>query len=253
MKSRSFASALALGFLACVSLPVACGDSTNDSGGSSSSNGGEVSGGASSTEAGSGGAGTAPVALPPGISNTGQTLTCDTASCKSVGVGPVFVDPCCAATADTCGLNTGFLSLVGAQFTEVCQPKGQVGVVDEACPTTAPAMIPFQTGPATIMVPINPFVGCCRDNGMCGVVIDDIVSPVGGLIAKFGLGCVDAAPFFPGEPVAACGDSGAGGAAGAGGVGAGGADAGGAGAGGAAGAATAGVGGLASGGAAGSP
>jgi hypothetical protein len=52
----------------------------------------------------------------------------------------------------------------------------------------------------------------------------DSVTTAGGVIpiAQLGLGCVDAAPFFPGEPPVTCGSSGGGGEGGGAGDGAGG-------------------------------
>jgi hypothetical protein len=168
-----------------------------------------VNNGGDATDAGAGGMATM---LPPGISDMSKTEMCGGDSCSSAAVGPVFIDPCCAG--DACGLATGFLDLVGAHFKEECQPKGQLGDVDEACPTSAASAVPF----GGTMVPINGFVGCCRENGMCGVVVDDVTSAALGKIASLGLGCVDSAPFFPGEKVAACGGGG-GGAGGMGGMG----------------------------------
>jgi len=168
-----------------------------------------------------------------------QKVACGDEMCGSASVGPLYIDPCCSN--DACGLETGFLQLVGASFAETCQPKAQPGVVDEACPTTDPSTIPYPTAAGTLMVPISGFVGCCRDNGKCGVVVDDITATGLGKLTTLGLGCVDAAPFFPGEPVASCGSSGgAGGAGGAPNAGGGGAAPGGAGAGGAPGGAGAG-------------
>jgi hypothetical protein len=209
--------------LVVLALPVACGDDeTNPPGKAGSDAGGEAgagtgTGGGNTTDGGAGGA--APSTLPPGISSVSKTEMCtDEPACKSAAVGPVYIDPCCAG--DACGLATGFLGLVGAKFENDCQPKGQVGEVDEGCPTTAPSAVPFPMGGTTIMVPINGFVGCCRENGMCGVVVDDVVSPALGKLASLGLGCVDAAPFFPQGPAPkACGAGGGG----AGGSGAGGA------------------------------
>jgi hypothetical protein len=234
MKSFSFTKAFTLGCLMVLALPVACGDDeTNPPAKAGSDAGGEAGagvGGGTPTDGGAGGA--APSTLPPGISDVSKTEMCtDEPACKSAAVGPVFIDPCCAG--DACGLATGFLGLVGANFEEECQPRGQVGEVDESCPTTMPSAVPFPMGGTTIMVPIDGFVGCCRENGMCGVVVDDVVSPALGKLASLGLGCVDAAPFFPNQAPAACGGS----VGGAGGGGAGGAS-GGDGAGGAGGAVT---------------
>ena len=202
MKSFSFAKALSVVALACFALPVACGDDddatpTTPVGGA----GGEPAvntGGDPTTD---GGAGGTPTMLPAGLSDTSKTEMCGgDNSCSSAAVGGVvFIDPCCAG--DACGLATGFLDLVGAHFEDACQPKGQLGDVDEACPTSADSAVPFGGS----MIPIAGFAGCCRANGMCGVVVDDVTSPVAGKLASLGLGCVDAAPFFPGETIAPCG------------------------------------------------
>lgn len=219
MKSFSLAKALTLGCLVCLALPIACGDDEttpskpnggSDAGGEAGS-GANVGGGVSE-----GGAAGAATALPPGISDMSRTIECGADMCKSVGVGPVFIDPCCSS--DACGLDTGFLALVGAAFTEKCQAKDQPGDLDEMCPTSDASTIPFEVSPGnTIMVPIEGFAGCCRENGKCGVAVNDVVAPMlGGKIATLGLGCVDAAPFFPGTTPAACG-AGVGGAGGAGG------------------------------------
>jgi len=208
--------------LVCFALPVACGDEeTNPPAKAGSDAGGEAGAGTAGTPGMDGGAGgMAPAMLPPGISDMPKTEMCvDDDKCASASVGPVFIDPCCAG--DACGLSTGFLALVGAQFKDACQPKGQIGEVDEACPTSAPSAVPF----GGVMLPIDGFVGCCRENGKCGVVVDDVNSSVAGKVASLGLGCVDAAPFFPGTTPASCGGS----VGGAGGGGAGGAGAGGAG------------------------
>jgi len=168
-----------------------------------------------------GGTGGTLTMLPPGLSDTPKTEACaPTETCESVSVGPVFIDPCC--TADGCGLRTEFLALLGATFADKCQAKDQPGFVDSACPTSPNTPLPFPSGGQTIMVPLDGFVGCCRQDGKCGVLVDAASSPVLGPISKLGLGCVDSAPFFGGEPAADCG-------AGVGGAGAGGADAGGAG------------------------
>jgi hypothetical protein len=199
------------------------------------------------SEVGGGGA----AGLPPGLSDMAKTVECGADTCKSASVvgGTVFIDPCCAT--DACGLDTGFLDLVGASFKDKCQAHDQPGDIDAECPTSDASTIPFDSGGSTIMVPIQGFAGCCRANGTCGVAVNDVTSPLLGKITSLGLGCVDAAPFFPGTTPKACGaDTGTGGAGGAGtgGAGTGGAAAGGAGTGGAAD-----VAGASSGGAGGAP
>lgn len=216
MKSFSFAKALTVGCLLSLSLPIACGDdddSTPNNTAGTSSTGGDGAGGEPGSNGGmsaAAGAGGAGASLPPGISSTPKMVACGAEMCGSAAVPPaLYIDPCC--DAGTCGLDTGFLALVGAAFTDKCQPKGQVGEVNDACPSTPASTIPFESGGNTIMVPIEGFVGCCRENGMCGVVVDDVMSPVLGKVTSLGLGCVDAAPFFPGKTPVSCGAGGAGG------------------------------------------
>lgn len=221
MKSFSFAKALTLGCLVCLTLPVACGD--DDDGKPNTPSGGSANGGAGTADAGSasddGGASGAP-GLPDGLSNKPSSETCGENMCESVSVaGAVYVDPCCAA-GDACGLDTGFLELVGAQFTDRCQIKDQPGDVDDACPAAEGLSVPFQGA----SIKLDPFAGCCRPNGTCGVVVNNVTSAAGKLpLAAFGLGCIEGAPFFGGE-VTTCGAGGGGngGNGGAGGMGAGG-------------------------------
>jgi hypothetical protein len=156
--------------------------------------------------------------LPDGISSMPSTDECGADTCESAAVGPYFIDPCCTAS-DSCGLSTGFLALVGASFSEACQPLHQPGAADGACPAAEGLKVPF----GTAMLPLSAFPGCCRENGTCGVVVDKAVSP-GVLNADLGLGCMDAAPFFPGQAIVKCGgggadSGGAGGASGSGGEG----------------------------------
>jgi hypothetical protein len=209
MKSFSFAKALTLGCLVCLTLPVACGDD-DDSGTTKPGTGGE-SGSPSTGDAGAGGMAAVVPPLPPGISTMASTKECGAEMCKSVGVGPaVFVDPCCSAD-DACGLNTGFLSLVGAQFADVCQAKDQPGDEDTSCATAEGLIVPFQMGTTTLMIPLDPFAGCCREDGTCGVVVNKATSGGGKIpIADFGFGCMDGAPFFKGK-VTKCGGGGIGG------------------------------------------
>jgi hypothetical protein len=215
-------------------VPLACGeDESNPK--PSPSDGGESNAGGSSPgrggEPASGGSGAAlggaPM-LPPGISDEPSTIPC-AESCDSARVGAlgqfVHIDPCCAGAEEACGLNTQFLDQTGATFGESCQPKNQPGELDESCPATAAGSVPF----GAIMVPLNPFPGCCRPNGTCGVQVNEIVVMIGpepSSVGDLSLGCVDAEPFFPGVDPVPCGDgAGGGGNAGAGGApGAGGAD-----------------------------
>ena len=214
MKSISLAKALTLGCLVLVALPVACGDDeTNpkNTGGTNSAGEPGVAGDTGNPgEGGSGGAGTPPIMIP-GTSDMSKTVECGGDMCASIStVSPMlFVDPCCTAD-DACGVSTEFLTVLGAQVTEVCQPKGQEGPADTACPDSDPQMVPV----GTATYPVPGFKGCCRAaTGTCGVVVNDIMAgPI--TFAKFGLGCIDSEPFF-GEPGGPCGDAGGSGAGGA--------------------------------------
>ncbi len=216
MKSFSFAKALTLGCLVCLTLPVACGD--DDSGTTTKpGTGGEPNAGAPSTgDAGAGGM-AATISLP-GTSTEMMTIKCGADMCTSVKTlipGPVYVDPCCAGTS--CGVNVQFFGAFGSPFKDSCQAVAQVGEVDEACPASADQTITVPGSPAFA---VPGFAGCCRaDTGTCGVVIDSI--PITGLPVPFAapmLGCTDSAPFFANKPGAACGagvgGNGAGGASG---------------------------------------
>ena len=232
MKSLSFARALIATSVLCLALPLACGDSEDTDPTPNPNVGGEggepTGGGGEPTAAGGAAGGGAPVMLPPGISDMPYPDAECSEACESgqVGLGMVnyYLEPCCTEADNACGLNTAFLESAGAVFEDTCQPKNQPGEVDENCPSPPAVVIPTSTmGNITL----DQFPGCCRPNGMCGVVVDT-VSAGGGLLplGNLELGCVDAAPFFPDAAPVSCGagGSGAGGAGNAGGASAGGAD-----------------------------
>jgi len=233
MKSFSFAKALTLGALACLAMPVACGDDASTPTPPTAA-GGDASGGEPSQPGGGDAAGGAGGAAPimvsiPGTSSTTMTVTCGSSMCKSTTtlLPNLFVDPCCTADME-CGVATQFLGLLKASFPAgaQCQPKMQAGDVDTACPDSAAQMVTVP-GVAT-PVPVPGFVGCCRaDTGTCGVVVDDVSTPFGSF-ARPMLGCVDSAPFFGQKAGAACGAGGGGGGGGGGGAAPGGASSGGA-------------------------
>jgi hypothetical protein len=104
------------------------------------------------------------------------------------------------------------LESAGATFEQSCQPKAQPGDLDENCPAPAGAVVPISDA---MTITLDAFPGCCRPSGMCGVVVDE-ASTLGGAVplGDLGLGCVDAAPFFPGEDPVPCGDGPVGGAGG---------------------------------------
>lgn len=224
MKSFSFAKALTLGCFVCLSFPIACGDDDDDvpnkPNGGSGGAGASDAGGGPSDDGGTPGTDGGAAPLPPGLSATPSTEECGENMCDSAAVagGVVNVNPCCGAD-DSCGLDSGFLGLVGANFKDRCQVKNQPGDLDDACPAATGLMVPFQGA----NIALDAFAGCCRPNGTCGVVVNAVTSGNGKVpLAGFGLGCVDGAPFFGGE-VTTCGAGGSGsGGSGAGGSGAGG-------------------------------
>lgn len=220
IKALSLGKALVLGCLACAALPIACGESEGNPKPVGAA-GDEASGG-SDNAGGTGGSGGS-VPLPPGISPSPSTIECPEGgmSCSSaaVPIQSVYVSPCCAGPdQDSCGLETGFLSLVGAAFDETCQAKNQPGAADDSCPSPDPAMVPVGGAMATL----DPFPGCCKPDGTCGVLVNSVV--LSGLpLATFNLGCVDAAPFFADAAPVPCGEGVGVGGSGAGGQSSGGA------------------------------
>ena len=208
MKSFSFTKALTLGCLICLALPIACGDDDDDTG--PSKPGAAGAGGESSTP--EGGAGGMPALMIPGTSDMSKMVKCGSAMCASVStvLPTLFVDPCCA-DGDVCGVKTDFLLILGASFgANSCQAQDQAGPVDMGCPDSKAQKLPVNG----TLYDVPGFVGCCRaETGTCGVVIDKITAS-GLPFASPKLGCVDSAPFFPGQTAATCGDTGMGGAGG---------------------------------------
>lgn len=238
MKSYSFAKALTLGCFVCMLLPIACGDDDDSppgpSKGGSSGSGGESNGGDGPVdEGGAAGAKPGPLALP-GTSNKSETIECNAADCSSTPTlsSMLFINPCCAQ-GNTCGVDSGFLQVLGTDLGGVCLPKHQPGPKDAACPDSPTQQVTVGVN----KVQVKPFAGCCRAaTGTCGFTVDVIDTTIGAFTSPM-LGCVDSAAFTK-TPGAKCGDNAGGGGAGGGDAGAGGAggmagpDAGGAGAGG---------------------
>lgn len=215
MKSISFAKFLTLGCFALL-LPVACGDDDDAPPPPSGMAG-----------AGGEGEGGAPGLQIPGTSSTPTTIECGSSDCKSVStLLGVFINPCCTA-ADSCGLDSGFLTLIGTDLKGACLPQNKEDTAtDAACPSSPESSV--MVGSQTIGV--EGFKGCCRPNNTCGFMVDKITTEVG-VATSPGLGCVDPAAFgAPGNIPCGEGAGGAGaGGAGAGGEGVGGAPLGGAG------------------------
>jgi hypothetical protein len=225
MKSRFLGRAVALATALCFAAPVACGSSDSNpspSGGGQASGGTAAGAGTPATSSGgtggtggtgiSGGSGgTGGVVLPPGTSSMPMTIQCG-GDCTSARAGFVYVDPCCSAENNAvCGVDTSYLTMTGAMFKQSCEPKNQPGELNPACPSSQPSM----TDVMGTMVSLDAFPGCCRPTGTCGVTVDTVTAANGLLpVADLGLGCVDAASFFPGMPQVPCTEA-AGGAAGA--------------------------------------
>jgi hypothetical protein len=213
--------ALTTGSLLCFATLLACGASENKKGNPAGSGGQATGGTAGSTGGVSGSASGAPASggsagvplLPPGISSTPTTIECggDCSSAKlGFGMTSAYIDPCCTGEdEDVCGIDTTFL--MSGNAGEACAPRNQPGELDPSCPAPPAATIPVMGA----MVPLDAMPGCCRDNGVCGVMVDRVTAG-GGLLplATLDLGCVDAASFFPGEDPVPCGGAGTGGAGG---------------------------------------
>lgn len=221
MKSFSFAKLLTLGCFALL-LPVACGDDDEDgspgpSGGSAGS-GGEAPGVGGEAGGGAGGAGGAPApASIPGTSTKSETIECGADDCSSTStlLPTLFIKPCCTVGSAACGVDSGFLTLLGTDLDGACLPKDQPGELDSGCPDSPETAVPFNGQ----MIGVEGFKGCCRPNNTCGFLVNDISTDLGDFTSP-GLGCVDSSAF--GVPGGECGE-GAGGAGGGGAGGAGGA------------------------------
>jgi hypothetical protein len=242
--------ALTVGSLLCFAT-LACGNSEGKKAQPAGSGGNGGMAGLAGAGGATGGSGGAPM-LPPGISSMPKTIPCG-GDCSSAALGlgtvSVYIDPCCTGEdEDVCGIDTSFLMSGG----EACAPRDQPGEVDANCPSPPASTIPVMGA----MVALDRMPGCCRENGVCGVMVNRVTIG-GGLIplANLDLGCVDAEAFFPGDDPVPCGDMGEGGAssggASSGGASSGGASSGGASSGGASsgGAGTGGTGGAGTGGA----
>lgn len=221
MKSSTLKRAFTLGCLVCLALPIACGDDDDDTPGTAGKGGSAGSGGNPATGGGGKGdsAGMAPggggagVDLPPGLSTEPSTEECGAETCESSAVAGLYhINPCCAPDG-SCGLDTTFLESVGAKFSELCQAHDQPGTDEGSCPSATGLTVPVRG----VELPLEPFVGCCRPDGTCGVVVDEVNA--GFSLATLNLGCVEAAPFFEGR-VRRCDEAtaGAGGGGGAGGA-----------------------------------
>jgi hypothetical protein len=217
-----------VGSVVCFAAPFGCGSSEGKHGaapGVEPSGGAAGSAGGSTTAAGAGGtagggagrsasAGAAGgLMLPPGISDVPKTIECD-GDCSSATLGiataSFYLDPCCGGeNHDQCGVDTSYLAPTGAG--SACEPRNQPGKLDPACPSSSAMTMPGMSTGLTF----DPLAGCCRPDGSCGIMLDEVTTG-GGLIplAQLGLGCIDAAPFFPGEEPVSCGPSGSGGVGG---------------------------------------
>ncbi|MDF3069655.1 MAG: hypothetical protein K0R38_5256 [Polyangiaceae bacterium] len=211
MKSFSFAKILTLGCFALL-LPVACGDDDEGDGGPVGGSGGSAAGqspGVGGAEAGSDAGGMPSVEIP-GTSDSSTTTQCGGDECTSTEtvLPTLFIDPCCTA-ATTCGVDSGFLTLLGTDLKGACLPQNQPGELDSACPDSPANSVPFNGQ----SVGVKAFKGCCRAaTNTCGFLVNDIVTDIFGPFTSPELGCVDSAAFT-GEAGEACGE-GAGGAGG---------------------------------------
>jgi Mn2+/Fe2+ NRAMP family transporter len=174
------------------------GTGTAGTGTAGMSGGAGTAGAGGSATAGAGG-GTSGMSGASGTGGSSSTLMCGTETCMSTTVQILTLDACCPdGTENRCGLDV----TAAGQFImglKGCMELDQPGDLDASCPD-------FMAMGVTA-------AGCCRPEGMCGVVAD---------FSGFGVpsfGCVDPAKIGQMIPPKACGGGmgGMGGAAGAGG------------------------------------
>jgi hypothetical protein len=203
MNSISFAKLLTLGCFALM-LPVACGDDDGDDPGPGAAG-----------QASVGGEGGASAEIP-GTGDSSESIECGGDACVSTPtlLPSLFIDPCCTAGTNSCGVSSGFLTLLGTDLGGACLPKDQPGELDSACPDSPANSVPFGGQP----IGVEAFKGCCRAaTNTCGFLVDDIITDLGKFTSPK-LGCVDSAAFTR-EPGVACGQGGGGGGGAGGGAG----------------------------------
>jgi hypothetical protein len=206
MRVKSIGPVLAGGFLLALVSAQACGgegksSKTGPAAGGTSGSGGAGSGGdGGAGKGGSKGGGGAP------------TVMCDTTTCQPVTVpipGSPAIPACCPeGMENTCGVDTALIGQLGVMFEQTCQPRDQPGTLDPECPATESVMV---DGGFTIQFP-----GCCRPNGQCGYMADEIalIPGLAAFTVELGLGCVDSRPFLEGGAPEPCGSGGGAGGAG---------------------------------------
>jgi hypothetical protein len=211
MGLRSYRIAFALGLIASSGAVIsACSSDDEEPQGNAGTGTGATGGtGAGGTSGRGGSSGTGVGATGgTGAGATGGTggmgsITCGTKTCQPGGLG--FIPACCIAN-ERCGIDPPELTVDGGDLpcTEVDQP----GTPDPTCfagqgidlEDAGIDAAGFIDG-GRLTVP-----GCCRPNGMCGIIID---VPVIGL----NLGCIDPAQYgaiYDAGPPQRCGDAGGG-------------------------------------------
>ena len=178
---------LAAGYVA-LALP-GCSSDEDDGGNAAGTGGtgGSGTGGKGGSGTGGSGGGTGGTSGTGGSGGAPTTITCGTETCQGAS-GGLPLQPCCAGAAqDKCGVNIPVGGLG-------CQEREQAGNPDQSCTDAFEAAIDggipdggfdaggFDAGGFQVE-------GCCRPEGVCGIVID-----FGGL----NLGCVDVSNFGDG-------------------------------------------------------
>jgi hypothetical protein len=103
----------------------------------------------------------------------------------------------CCSSNGKCGNDVGPLAPSTRQTPppSICVEQHQPGVRDDTCPST------------TITIGQRTLAGCCRPDGHCGFLADEVPAPDGGIEMQ-NLGCLDAnllgveAPPACGAPIA---------------------------------------------------
>jgi hypothetical protein len=211
MGFRPFRIALTLGLIAgsAVSISACSSDDEEPKGNAGTGAGATAGAGGSSGRGGSSGTG-AGGSSGTGASGTGTggtggmgSITCGTRTCQPGGLG--FIPACCIDN-ERCGIDPPELTRDGGDLP--CTEVGQPGKPDPTCFAGQGIDLDDSGIDAAGIVDGGRLdvPGCCRPNGMCGIIID--VPQIG-----LNLGCIDPEAYgaiYDAGPPQRCRDAGGG-------------------------------------------
>ena len=210
MGTRSFRFALTLGLIAGAGLVIsACGSDDEQPQGSGGTGAGATGGTAGSSGRGTGGSSGAG---PGGASGTGGSsgsggmgsITCGTRTCQPAGLGLI---PACCIDNSRCGIDPPELVVDGGDLP--CTETDQPGTPDPTCFADQGIDLAEAGIDAAGIIDGGRLnvPGCCRPNGLCGIMIT-FPPPI-----SLNLGCVDPSQYgaiYDAGPPQRCGDAGGG-------------------------------------------